>query len=121
MIVSLESGARPQVERKFSLIVEVPANVRGKDKLLRYLADKLRFPSYFSGNWDSFDECISDLSWLSESPVLVAHIDPYCLGGEELATYLEIMRSAINERNGALCVLVPVEWIQSNSNLFDAN
>ncbi|MFO0902916.1 MAG: bifunctional riboflavin kinase/FAD synthetase [Pirellulales bacterium] len=35
-----------------------------KGELLRAFADQLLFPSYFHENWDSWEECLRDLSWL---------------------------------------------------------
>lgn len=31
----------------------------------------LQFPYYFGENWDAFDECISDLSWLPSANTVV--------------------------------------------------
>lgn len=35
-----------------------------KEELFQEFAATLQFPYYFGNNWDAFDECINDLSWL---------------------------------------------------------
>jgi RNAse (barnase) inhibitor barstar len=35
---------------------------RSRDDLHALLAEKLRFPAYYGGNWDAFDECIADVA-----------------------------------------------------------
>jgi Barstar (barnase inhibitor). len=80
-----------------ALVVRVPAGVRSKQKLLKILADKLDFPGYFGWNWDALEECLGDLSWLSEGqPVVIVHEDmPFGAGGEHRDTYQSILASAI--------------------------
>lgn len=34
-------------------------------------AKKMKFPTYFSYNWDSFDECINDLEWLDRDEYII--------------------------------------------------
>jgi hypothetical protein len=35
----------------------------GKAEVLRQLSQALSFPSWFGGNWDALEDCLSDLSW----------------------------------------------------------
>lgn len=48
--------------------VDVLGGVTDKDSLLDGVASTLEFPSYFRANWDSFEECLLDLSWLAAGP-----------------------------------------------------
>lgn len=50
--------------------------IRGKfcgtlDDFFREISAAMRFPSYFGWNWAAFDECITDLEWLSFSKILI--------------------------------------------------
>jgi RNAse (barnase) inhibitor barstar len=35
-----------------------------KEDFLRETSEVMKFPAYFGANWDAFDECIRDLSWM---------------------------------------------------------
>ncbi|RZN12286.1 hypothetical protein CWO91_04895 [Bradyrhizobium genosp. SA-3] len=43
--------------------------------LLRLIAKQLRFPDYFSENWDALEECLRDLSWLPAGRIILEHAD----------------------------------------------
>ncbi len=43
----------------------------GKPEFLAAAAAALGFPPYFGGNWDAFEECLADLSWLPARPRLL--------------------------------------------------
>lgn len=49
--------------------------VTTKDALLSTLGNALRFPDYFRRNWDAFEECLSDLSWVEGKRVAI-HVGP---------------------------------------------
>ncbi len=89
-----------------ALVVRIPAGVRSKQKLLKILADRLRFPGYFGWNWDALEECLNDLSWLGEGQrVAIVHEDlPFGAGGEHRRTYLQILASAA-ARNEQLAIV----------------
>ena len=48
--------------------LEVLHGVVDKASLLEVIADVLSFPGYHRPNWDSFEECLLDLSWLAAGP-----------------------------------------------------
>ena len=48
--------------------VDVLDSVTNKHELLDVVAFTLDFPSYARSNWDSFEECVNDLSWLPAGP-----------------------------------------------------
>jgi hypothetical protein len=58
----------------------------------------MHFPSYFGRNWDAFEECLNDLSWVPAKGYLLifdqaerfARAQP-----EEFATALDILRDGI--------------------------
>ena len=78
-------------------IVRVPAGTANRRQLFDCLKAGLKFPKGFGNNWDAFDECISDLSWLEATTVLIAHEEFPPLPDEDLGSYLDILRTAIEE------------------------
>jgi hypothetical protein len=90
-----------------ALVVRIPAGIRSKQKLLGFLADRLRFPGYFGWNWDALEECLNDLSWLGgEQRVAIVHEGlPFGAGGEHRRTYLQILAGAA-ARNEALAIVL---------------
>lgn len=77
--------------------VPIPAGISIKMELLAAVAGALKFPGYFGWNWDAFDECLRDLSWI-ETPrqIVLVHNDiPLPAASEDRAIYLEILRDAV--------------------------
>jgi hypothetical protein len=73
---------------------------RTKRGLFRAFAEALRFPDYFGGNWDAFEECISDLSWLKANGYLLIVSDAEMLlarNDEDYKTFISIMTEAGKE------------------------
>lgn len=48
--------------------VDVLDAITDKRELLDVVAFTLEFPGYSRPNWDSFEECVLDLSWLPPGP-----------------------------------------------------
>ena len=45
----------------------------------------MNFPDYFGGNWNAFDECINDLSWLTSEQyvILISKTDKLLVNDNE--------------------------------------
>ena len=68
--------------------------------MLNHAATAMHFPDYHGGNWDAFEECVTDLSWVeAEGCVLYYdHCDPLqAAHPEQLETFVEIMKDAVRE------------------------
>ena len=88
----------PKDIQRNALLVQVPKQIKKKIVLLEHIARSLRFPSYFNQNWDSFDECLSDLSWLQVKTVVLWHQDiPLQADLVQRRKYLEVLNDIINE------------------------
>jgi RNAse (barnase) inhibitor barstar len=87
---------RPESEGLWTIDAE---KCRTKESLFSELTKTLMFPSYFGNNWDAFDECLSDLSWLPhQSHLFIIHDAPRLLElGEDLETFVDILREASAE------------------------
>lgn len=90
---SLPTGAR---------VLRIDAHLATKTALLGEYARGLNFPGYFRHNWDAFEECLRDLSWVSEARVVIYH-DALPLAGAahhaDLRIYLQILSQVARERS----------------------
>ena len=78
--------------------VTIDESIRDKGQLLELIARRLKFPEYFGQNWDALIDCLSDLSWLTQSTVVVDHDIVPALPGRDLRLYLESLIDAIARR-----------------------
>lgn len=82
-----------------ALVAEMPAGIATTDALLDELHQRLQFPDYFGGNWDALWECIRDLSWLPDGPVVLRHRDVPLVGdvaGQK--KYVSILRDTVEKK-----------------------
>lgn len=73
---------------------------RTKERLFQEFGAALQFPWYFGENWDAFDECICDLSWLTAAGyiIMVSNID--CVLPEqekEFQIFIRLLNEASQE------------------------
>ena len=54
-------------------VIDVPQNLADKQALLSWYGKALELPEYFGANWDAFDECLRDLSWIKERRLVLYH------------------------------------------------
>lgn len=98
----------PVAEGKSRQLIRLPAGLRSKRQLLAVLADRLRFPAYFGGNWDALEECLHDLSWIpADVELVLMHADLPFGRGENRPLYLGILAGAIQP--GRLLACFPAE------------
>jgi RNAse (barnase) inhibitor barstar len=71
--------------------VSIQPSIGSRNELFDAYAANLRFPAYFGRNWDAFIDCLSDLSWIAEAEVTVAHEGLPSLQTKDLRTYLECL------------------------------
>lgn len=88
------SDAR-SIETEDALVLTVPP-LGSREALVSWYSHALSFPAYFSGNWDSFEECLRDLSWIAQRRVVVYH-ESVPLGGasRDQRIYLDILKEAL--------------------------
>jgi len=58
-----------------TLVLDVPRGLDNKSHVLSWYSNALSFPGYFGFNWDAFDECLRDLSWIEERKIIIRHDD----------------------------------------------
>lgn len=53
----------------------------------------LQFPNYFGSNWDSLEECLSDLEWINQPVVWLKHGDlPLTDDEANSRVYLDVLK-----------------------------
>ena len=75
--------------------IVIPRGIASQRQLFEVYADKLKFPGYFGYNWNAFDECINDLSWLNRERIDIYHEDRLeNLPRQDREIYLELLEEA---------------------------
>jgi hypothetical protein len=62
-----------------------------KEALLRKIAVALDFPTWFGGNWDALEDCLSDLSWRKASGYVL--LFEQAKPGDDLGVLIDILQS----------------------------
>jgi hypothetical protein len=65
-----------------------------KEALLARIAGALAFPSWFGGNWDALEDCLSDLSWMPAAGYVLLLEGASGLPADERGTLADILASA---------------------------
>jgi RNAse (barnase) inhibitor barstar len=91
--------------------------LRGKkmltaEALFNEFAAAMQFPYYFGENWDAFDECLTDLEWMTADAYVLVVTDSQLLlsrGSDgQLSTLIDVLQKAAAE--WARPVDVQEEW-----------
>jgi Barstar (barnase inhibitor) len=79
-------------------VVEVPLGLSDKNSLLSWYAGALGMPEYCGSNWDAFDECLRDLSWISEHRLVLYHrAVPLEASPKDQKIYVDVLASAVRD------------------------
>lgn len=80
-----------------ALQVRIGRRILRKRQLLNACARELKFPDHFGHNWDAFEECLCDLSWLADRAQVVLLHDtlPLPHSPRSRRIYLEILAEAV--------------------------
>jgi RNAse (barnase) inhibitor barstar len=73
-------------------------NIERKEQFLNHAASVMHFPDYFGGNWDSFEECLTDMEWVNSDGFLIYfdHTDKFSQHHEsQLETVVELFQDAV--------------------------
>ena len=68
-----------------------------KEQFLNHAALAMHFPDYFGDNWDAFEDCLTDLSWIDAEQYLIVldHTDVFAEHApQHFDTLLEILKEA---------------------------
>ncbi len=74
--VKIEELASLCQEYSFQFLYIDGKDVTNKAKFIKAAAETMNFPDYFGDNWDAFDDCINDLSWLSANGYILLYTHP---------------------------------------------
>jgi hypothetical protein len=118
------AGARPAGT---AILFELEGRLcRTREGLFAHWAERLRFPDYFGGNWDAFEECLRDFfdRYSSDGSPCIVRIDHAAElvadGAEaDLITLVEIVRSAAEQALARGGSVVEVELIDEPHRLAD--
>lgn len=68
-----------------------------KEQFLNHAALAMHFPDYFGDNWDAFEDCLTDLSWVDNGGYLIVydHTDVFAEHSpQHFDTVVEILKES---------------------------
>ena len=68
-------------------------DLKGGDAL-RAIAQALRFPDWFGGNWDALEDCLGDLSWRPGNGHVLVFRNWQELTSDDLGVLIDVLRSS---------------------------
>ena len=74
--------------------------MRQRQGVFDQFAASLQFPYYFGENWDAFNDCVTDLSWLRADAVVVCVTDANRLLDAAPAEQLEKLAAVMDSATG---------------------
>lgn len=81
-------------------VFETGEEVHDQESLFRVLADTLRFPDWFGGNWDALEDCLGDLSWRPGNGHVLVFRNWQALTSDDLGVLIDVLRSSAESWSG---------------------
>lgn len=67
---------------------------------LRAIAQALRFPDWFGGNWDALEDCLGDLSWRPGEGHVLVFRNWQAVPGDDFGALVDVLRSSAEYWSG---------------------
>ena len=67
---------------------------------LRSIAQALRFPAWFGGNWDALEDCLGDLSWRPGEGHVLVFQNWQALSSDDLGVLIDVLRASADSWSG---------------------
>ena len=80
-------------------VIPIKGRLDAKTAIFSAVSEALSFPDYFGENWDAFDECLNDLSWLPAKGYILnlEHADDLLvLPKDDLKIFFAVLSKAIH-------------------------
>lgn len=100
----------PTIDDSYSVVV--PHEIVSTGRFLCEIGSLLKFPDYYGENWNAFEECINDLSWIKEKNVVLIHKKMPNIPDDQQDVYLDILKNAVTswelDKGHTLIVVFPL-------------
>lgn len=81
-----------------SRVLFVPADLNDKSALIAWYSSALGMPEQITGNWDAFDECLRNLSWIKEHKLVLYHDSvPLKSSANDQQIYLGVLADTVRD------------------------
>lgn len=74
----------------------LPKGVENEEMLFDALSNELKFPDYFTPNWNAVYDCMCDFHWIIENKIKLVHQELPNINSEALKVYLQVLSDAVN-------------------------
>lgn len=74
--------------------------IQDKTTFLETCAQVMKFPDYFGHNWDAFEDCLTDLDWLSGKGYVLLYTQPQVFAKaapKDWSTLVDILQTAVDD------------------------
>jgi len=104
-------------QQDFRLVWLDGASISNKAEFLQVAALALHFPAYFGQNWDAFEDCLTDLDWLTGRGHVLVYTQPENFAStnpKDWKILMNIFRTAVKDwLNSTLFLYVLFETASS--------